>query len=337
MKTFLRILGLVAILIIVFAIYVATRPSHYDVKRTKVVSAPPSVVFDIVNEFKTWEEWGPWKEVDPSITPTYNEQTSGVGAGYSWTSDQDGPGRMETLALKTNESIDQKIYFDRRGSADVYWKFKPQENATEVTWGMKGELSFMEKVFFTLMGGAEKLFGNMLSSGLDKLDVYAKNELEKHTIEDKGLSDYGGGFYLHLTTECSFDEMPAKMDKMLPEVLLYAIGKDFPRSGAPFVLYHKYDEVNKRVAFSTCIPVAERVKVDGDIALAYLEPGKYHKTSLTGAYKFLEEAWKKAFEFAEVDGFKVPENAKPFEVYSKGHSTSDNPTTWVTDIYLPVE
>lgn len=337
MKTLFKILGLVALLIIVFAIYVATRPSSYDVKRTKVIEAPSSVVFDIVNEYKTWEIWGPWKDVDPSIQPTYNEQTSGVGAGYSWASDQDGPGRMETLALTANESIDQKIYFDRRGSADVYWKFKPQENATEVTWGMKGNLGFMEKVFFTLMGGAENLFGKMFESGLENLALYAKDELDKHSIENKGLTDYGGGFYLHLTTECTFDEMPKKMDKMLPEVLLYAIGKNLPRAGAPFVLYHKYDEVNKRVEFSTCIPVAERVKVDGDIGLAYLEPGKYHKTRLTGAYKFLEEAWKKAFEFAKNDGYSVPENGKPFEVYSKGHSTTDNPAKWVTDIYLPVE
>lgn len=337
MKTFLRILGLVALLIIVFAIYAATRPGSYDVKRTKVMDVPTPVVFDVVNEYRTWEEWGPWKDVDPSIQPTYQEQTSGVGAGYSWTSDQDGPGKMETLALTPNESIEQKIYFDRRGSADVYWKFQAQENATEVTWGMKGELSFMEKVFFTLMGGAEKLFGNMLSSGLDKLDVFAKDELVKHEISDEGVVDYGGGYFIHLTSETDFDAAAPKMQELFGQLTAYVQENNVPISGVPFTLYHKYDEANKITEFSVCYPVAERLNTEGDVGVAFMESGRYFKTSLKGDYKFLEEAWQKAFELAEKDGIAISDKGKPFEVYTKGMPQIVNPTQFVTDIYLPVE
>jgi len=326
-----------AILFIGFAIFIATRPSHYDVKRSKIIKAPASVIFNTINEYKTWKEWDPWEEMDTTIVVTYSEKTSGVDAGYSWISKQDGPGRMKTIALEENKSINQKIYFDRRDESDIYWQFINKEEGTEVTWGMKGDLGFMGKAYFILTGGADKVYGKMLEDGLNNIDTFVHKQMDKYSITDNGVVDYSGGFYIYVSAECSFDDMGAKLDEMLPKVLIYAIQKRYPRAGAPFTLYHKYDEKNKRVEFSSCIPVRERVNPEGDIALAFMEPNKYHKTTLKGAYKYSEEAWKKAFEFAQKDGVTVPEDGKPFEVYTKGHTDSANPADWETEIYLPVE
>ncbi len=337
MKTFFRILGLLAIVIIVFSIFIAVKPSEYDVKRTKVINAPTSVLFNTVNEYKTWKDWGPWNASDPTIVPSYPEKTSGIGGSYSWTSEEDGPGRMETLALEVNKSIEQKIYFDTRDESDVYWKFTTAEKGTEVIWGMKGDLGFMGKVYFTMMGGAEKLFGKMFEDGLTNLDSYVLSAMDTYSITNEGIVEYSGGYFIHLTTECSFEERTAQLNEMLPKVLLYAIQENYPRAGAIFNLYHKYDVENKIVSFSSCVPVKERVNPEGAIALAYMESGKYHKTSLQGAYKYSDEAWEKAFEFAKADGVHVIEEGKPFEVYTKGHTDSPNPTDWVTEIYLPIE
>jgi len=337
MKTFLRILAFIAILLIAFSIFIATKSGNYDVKQTKLIKAPTAVLFNTINEYKTWMDWGPWKTNDPSIVPSYPTQTSGIGAAYSWTSEQEGSGRMETLALVENKSLHQKIHFDQRDKSDVYWDLEYTDKGTEVTWGMKGDLGFMGKAFFTIMGGADKVLGKMFEEGLKGLDEYVLEQVNIYSITNSGIVEYSGGYFIHLTTECSFDEMPAKLDKMLPEVLIYAMQKSYPRAGDIFTLYHKYDEVNKRVEFSSCIPVKERVNPEGDIALAFMEKGRYHKTTLQGAYKYSEEAWKKAFEFAKADGVVVPENGKPFEVYTKGHTDSPNPADWVTEIYLPIE
>jgi effector-binding domain-containing protein len=337
MKTFFRILGFLAILIVIFSIFIATRSSSYDVKQTQLIKAPPAVIFNTINEYKTWMDWGPWKKNDPTIIPSYGEKTSGVGASYSWTSEQDGPGRMETLDLIENKSINQKIYFNKRDDSDVYWDLEYTEKGTKVTWGMKGDLGFMGKMFFTIMGGSDKVLGKMFEDGLSGLDEYVHVKMDTYSISNSGIVEYGGGYYIHLTTECSFDDMGAKLDKMLPKVLIYAMQNNYPRAGDIFTLYHKYDEKNKRVEFSSCIPVKERVDPKGDIALAFMESGRYHKTTLQGAYKYSQEAWEKAFEFAKTDGIEVIENGKPFEVYTKGHTDSPNPADWVTEIYLPVE
>ncbi len=337
MKIFKNILIVLALLFIVLAIFIATRPSHYDVHRTKIIKAPASVLFTVINEYKTWEEWGPWKAMDSTIVVNYPDITSGEGAGYSWTSDHDGGGSMKTITLEDNVSIDQKIFFDQRDESDIYWKFNTKDEGTAVTWGMKGDLGFMGKAYFTAMGGAEKVLGKMLEDGLNNIDTYVHQQMDKYSILDKGLVEYSGGYYVYVATACSFDEIGSKMDEMLPKVLIYAIQKQYPRAGAPFTLYQKYDEHAKQAEFACCIPVKERVNPDGDIALAYMEPGTYYKTTLTGSYKYSEEAWKKAFEFAKKAGVEIAEKGMPFEVYTKGHTDSANPADWETEIYLPVE
>ncbi len=337
MKTFFRIIAVLAVIVIAFSIFVATKPSSYEVKRSKLIKAPTSVVFNTVSEYKTWKNWGPWHEGDDTFTSNYPEKTSGIDGAYSWNSRLEGDGSIKTIELVGNKSLTQKIYTDRRGESDFYWEFENINNETKVTWVKKGKLDFSSKAFFLLIGDTKKVFGQILENGLNNLDTYLQAEMDNYSITSSGVVEYGGGYYIHLTTECAFDEKDAKLDEMLPEVLIYALQKSYPRAGDIFTLYHKYDEENKRVEFSSCIPVGERVNPGGNIALAFMESGTYHKTTLQGAYKFLDKTWEKAFEFAKEEGLIVPEKGKPFEVYRKGHTDSANPANWVTEIYLPIE
>jgi len=337
MKSFLKILIVLAVLFVVFSIFIATKPNTYDVTRTQLIKAPTALTFNTVNDYKTWQEWGPWQELDTTIVVVYDKQTSGVGAGYSWTSKHDEPGSMKTINIEENKAINQKLFFKTRGESEVYWRFKSLNEATEVTWGMKGHLGFMAKILFFFRGGQEKLFGTMLEKGLKNLEKFTQKEMDKHSFTNNGVVDYGGGYFVHLRTSCSFDEMNTQLDKMLPEVLLYCMKKQYSRAGSLFTLYHKHDKEADRVEFSSCYPVKERVETTGEFLVSFLNSGRYHKTTFKGDYKYTDEAWKKAFEFAKAEGFIVPEDGEPFEVYTKGHTKSLNPADWITEIYLPVE
>lgn len=115
MKILKYLLLLVLIVVIGGAIYLATLEGTYDINRSKVINAPAAVVFDKVNDYKSWTEWSPWFELDPEVKLTYGDITSGSGASYSWHSDNKdvGAGSMETTEAVTNESISQKIAFTK--------------------------------------------------------------------------------------------------------------------------------------------------------------------------------------------------------------------------------
>ena len=110
MKILKYLLLLLLVIVGGFLLFTTLQPNNYDVKRSKLIEAPVSSVYNNVNDYKNWKTWGPWYDDDPTIKETYADQTSGVGGAYSWTS-KDGPGNMQTIALEENKSISQKLQF----------------------------------------------------------------------------------------------------------------------------------------------------------------------------------------------------------------------------------
>ena len=168
------------VLVVGFLIYAAVQPSSYEISRTKTLEAPVDVVYNNVSDYRNWEEWLPWKEEDPTMKISYGEQTKGVGASYSWESEQ-GPGSMKMAAAVPNESIANELDFGEMGSSKSAWKFEPVDGGTKVTWGMTAEESpFMMKVFAAMSGGYDNMMGPMFERGLEKLDSVTQIQAEEY-------------------------------------------------------------------------------------------------------------------------------------------------------------
>ena len=56
-----------AVVVVLFLIIVATRPSDFRVTRSAAIAAPPEQVFPHVNELRNWEAWNPWGKMDPEL------------------------------------------------------------------------------------------------------------------------------------------------------------------------------------------------------------------------------------------------------------------------------
>ena len=137
MKIIKRILLLLLVLVVGFLIYAAIQPSAYEISRTKTLKAPVEVVYNNVSDFKNWEEWLPWKEQDPTMKINYDAQTKGVGASYSWESEQ-GPGSMKMVETVPNESIANELDFGEMGSSKSTWKFNPVDGGYRSYLGHEG-------------------------------------------------------------------------------------------------------------------------------------------------------------------------------------------------------
>jgi hypothetical protein len=83
-----KIVAALAVIVIGFAAFVATRPSQYRVARTVTMAAPASTVFAQVN-------WNPWAKIDPTMKQTYEGAPAGPGVVYTWAGNKEvGEGRM---------------------------------------------------------------------------------------------------------------------------------------------------------------------------------------------------------------------------------------------------
>jgi len=341
MKALKYLFLLLLLIIVAGAIYVATLESSYDVSRTKIIKAPVEVVYNNVNDYANWPDWSPWIEQEPLAALTFGEKTSDEGATYGWNGEILGEGSMETLAVKTNESINQKITFIKpwESQSDIYWTFKSVEEGTEVSWGMKGELDFMSRAFMTFSGGMEKEVGPDFERGLFKLDSVLQVNMKKYSITVNGPTTHGGGYYLYSTTSCKMDEFQAKMNEMMPKAIMYAQKNKIQMAGAPFTIYHVFDEENNAVIFSCAVPVAEKVITESGsgIQTGMLKPFKAIKTTLKGDYGNLKEAWETTYKYLIDSKLEQVVGSASIEVSLTDPMNTPNPADWLTEIYVPVK
>ncbi len=343
MKILKYLFFLLLIVLIGGAVYVATISGEFQVEESRVINAPDELLFNTINEYKTWDKWGPWMDESDDLIMEYPEKTSGEGASYSWKSETQGSGKMETNKVAPFTSIDQDITFITpmgESKSDVYWKFeKTEDNKTKVTWGMKGTQSFMEKAFWATQDSTiSQMLRPMYARGLEKLETFATEKMKEYMVHVDGVTEHGGGFYMYNATASSIAAIPEKMGQMLPAVFGYMKQNNLPMTGKPFTLYNEYNEEQGTAIFSCGIPTRDKVVTpkESPILCDFLPRQKAVKTTLKGNYTNLKEAWETAYKYLKDNNLEPNADSAPFEVYVTDPSQQLNPANWITEIYVPI-
>jgi polyketide cyclase/dehydrase/lipid transport protein len=171
------ILGCIAGIIILFLLYVASKPNDFRIERSATMAAPPATVFAQVNDFHNWQAWSPWAKLDPNMTQTYEGPDAGRGAVYSWTGNNKvGAGRMAITESRPNEYILILLEFLRpfKSTNKAEFSFRPTGSQTEVNWVMTGQHNFMSKLFCSFMS-MDKMVGKDFEKGLSQMKAVAES------------------------------------------------------------------------------------------------------------------------------------------------------------------
>jgi len=343
MKILKYLFFLLLILIIAGSIYIATKDGEFQIEETKVIPAPVEMVFSEVNEFKNWENWESWSEDGEDMIIEYGAKTSGDSASYSWKSTTFEDGKITTIAAKPFSEINQQISFNTtfgKSTSELYWDFNEIENGTELTWGMKGNQNFMEKLAFIFKEETiSQMMQPKLKKGLDKLETVVINKMDKYAINVDGVIRYGGGYYMYTTTASKISQVDKKMGAMIAEVSSYMEENSIEKSGNPFVIYNQWNNEAGTVIFSAGIFTPSEVitPTKSEILTGFMPNQKVLKTSLKGDYKNLKEAWDTAFNYLEANNIEVDEEAHSFEVYQNSPNKIANPAKLITHLYIPVK
>jgi hypothetical protein len=173
----LWILAALAAVVAVLAVVIAMRPAAFRIARSATITAPPSAVFEEVNDLRRWEAWSPWAKIDPACKMTYDGAPSGVGAIMSWAGNSKvGEGRMTITDSRPDQRIRIKLDFFRPFKANniAEFTFTPQVDQTAVTWTMTGERNFMCKGF-SLICDIDEMVGKDFEKGLAQLNAVVQS------------------------------------------------------------------------------------------------------------------------------------------------------------------
>ena len=172
---FWTILEVIAAAVALLLIYVWFKPKAFRVERSALISASPEKIHALIDDFRQWNGWSPWEEMDPEMKKTFTGPTAGVGAAYAWQGPKSGEGNMLITGSDPKSGISLDLNFTKPMKANNKTDFllTPDGSATRVKWAMYGEQDFMGRLFTTFMS-MDKMVGKDFEKGLGKLKALAE-------------------------------------------------------------------------------------------------------------------------------------------------------------------
>jgi len=209
-----------------------------------------------------------------------------------------------------------------------------------VTWGMKGEQSFMEKAAFIFQDQSlNDMMQPMFKKGLNNLKEVLKEKMETYSVNVDGITQHGGGYYMYVTTATKFSQVTDRMPEMIEKVENYMTTNNIEQLGNPFVLYNQWNEDAGTAIYSAAYFTPSEVitPAESDVLNGFMPNQRTLKTTLKGDYKNLKEAWEASYSYIENNGLTADPEAQAFEVYVNGPKENANPAKWITNIYIPLK
>jgi uncharacterized protein YndB with AHSA1/START domain len=156
----------------VLAAVVAMQPADFRVSRSATMAAPAATVFEQVNDFHKWEAWSPWAKLDPKAQNTFEGPSSGKGAIFKWSgNDEVGVGQMTITESRPTDLVLIQLDFLKpfEATSQTEFTFKPTpDGKTAVSWTMTGKNNFIGKAFSLVMD-CEKMVGPQFDQGLENM------------------------------------------------------------------------------------------------------------------------------------------------------------------------
>ena len=346
MKLLKLILFLTLLFIVGGALFYGTKDAKFERIETKVINAPAGLIYNQVKDFQSWQNWAPWLQIDPNIQISKSEKTEGEGATYTWKSNHEilGNVSLETKKVIPLKEIEQEVSIETllgTVKSDVFWSFEETEtqDKTTVTWGVKGDPPFLEKILLSFRKHKiEEDFSTLFRAGLSSLDSLVHKKMTEHTINVDGITTYKPGFYLYAVSASKISDVGLKMAPLFEKVKNVSDKNSLQITGSHFTIYNEMDNMNDTAIFSTCIPVDKKFTTPkgGSVLCGYLPEMTVLKTSMKGNYTYLTKAYAQANAYLTANGLQVAPDRKMFEVYRNDPSLVPNPAAWLTDIYIPI-
>lgn len=167
--------GVVVVLVAAIVAYAATRADEFRIERSARIKATPDKIQAHLQDFRRWQAWSPWENLDPDLKRSLSGAASGPGAVYAWEGNSKvGSGRMEILEAtpaRTVIKLDFLKPFEAHNTAE--FTLTPDGDGTRVTWAMTGSRPLMAKVVCLFMD-MDKMVGGNFETGLASLKGLAE-------------------------------------------------------------------------------------------------------------------------------------------------------------------
>lgn len=165
---------LLSVILLTFYLIGFMLPSHYKLERSVIINAPEAKIFPHIADLKNWQNWGVWFKRDPNMSIEYSGEIGMVGMKSHWTSQIQGDGEMEIIALEAEHRLIYSLHIlDTQMKSTGEFVLSKAEDGTKVIWMDYGDVGNnpLNRYFAFFM---DYLVGGDFEMGLDNLKLVAE-------------------------------------------------------------------------------------------------------------------------------------------------------------------
>lgn len=336
---FLKWLLIVVVVLIAGVIGVGfVLPTTAKLERSIEINSPPATVFVVLNSFKRFQDWSPWKKDDPNAIVTYSGAETGVGAKMSWAGEQGG-GSQEIIESKPYSLLRNQLVFDGFENDSYVADFKLEPvgaTATRVIWTFSAQYKSMLGRYFGL--ATEAMLGEDYDQGLANLKAlvetmpavdFSKLSVEAAEVKAQTIA------YVSGTTTTDVSAIGTAYAVAYSKVLAYIQQNKLKQTGAPVGISRKWDEKAGVYEYDAGIPIDNTAAGNqGEVKVAATYAGKVLKVVYQGAYKNLGPTYDALYAYAAVFGYL--QNGNLWEEYISDPASTPE-AELITHIYMPIK
>lgn len=330
-------------LIAVFVVTGYLLPKQVHIERSITIERPVTMMFELLNSYRYYNEWSPWAKRDPNAQFIISGPDSGIGARMSWVGDPHlvGSGWQQIVASKPYEQINIKLDFDSQGLADTGFTLAGQGDETTITWFFDSDLtqgvnildSFLARYFGLLF---DRWVGGDYEAGLTNLKKYAESlsvsdfsqlEIERVDVVAQNI--------LYVTSSSSQDpaDIAMAMAAAYGEISEFMRQAGINMSGQPMAITRAWEEGSYQ--FDAAIPV-EFIppELTGNIYSGLSPAGPAVRAVHHGGYDEMMPTYAKLAAYMSAHGLK--QGQVSWEHYISDPGTTA-PADMITFVYIMLE
>jgi effector-binding domain-containing protein len=330
MKWLKRIGIFLATLVVVYLILALVGPRRFDIERSATVATTPERARAYLADFHNFPAWSPWEGMDTTLQHSFSGAQSGVGAEYSWTSQNIGAGRM-VIIEDTPTLIRIALFFDNTPDTNIaYFRIEPVADSVKVTWGMDGPIDFAWRPMALLF--MNRMIAEAYQNGMDNV----KRILEATpppvafaVVETPAVK------IVTIRKKCPTAQIGPTLGELYGKIgdYLAAQSVTMDANQPPFAIYHSFSP--QEVELEAGFVVGQAVPSRGDIKFREVAAGRALRGTHTGPYSQTETTHRAMQAHASQNSLSLA--LTPWEFYVTDPGAEPDSTKWKTDIYYPIQ
>lgn len=338
----LKRLGIGILVVIILIVLVSFfLPSKVHIERSLEMKAKPATAFSFIYDLKKWSEWSPWYNIDTATEYIFSQNTEGVGAWYTWKSDNPKvrEGKLTIIESNPYSYINTQMDFGMMGIPNSAFKLDSVENGVKVTWSLDSKGKGIPWYFYVLSKYLnlmmDKKLGASFEKGLTNLKSVCEAVPQKETVagfdvEEKMVSALT---VLSIREKVKMEEIGRKIGQNYALIGQYMLKNKINVSSSPLIVIHSMEGPEQEIEF--VIPVDTVIAGKGNIVSGELAGTNAIVVKYLGAYNRIGPVYEAAYSYMAMKGKKP--SGPPREVYITDPGIEKDTTKWLTEIVFPVE